>query len=137
MRRSKEIILSLILLILVVVFTWKHWINRTPDSIFRNASDIVLVDKVELEIFEDVWGDNGDGHSLVSYKIDESQLQDVIKQAVSNNYQLLPCPVKKIKNIELSDRGYYRLKYFHDTTNYLLAVVDIKHHRVISFEIIQ
>jgi hypothetical protein len=78
MKKNKKIILLIILGLLISVGIYFEFFYRTPEKLLKEAFNVDLSDfDYEIEIFEDEWFFNGNGHTKIVIKFNELTQENI------------------------------------------------------------
>ena len=130
------VIVSLVILTGIVLYgVYSLFLKRTPEKILKTVFNISLKDfDYSIDVFEEEWCPNGDGHTLVAYKFNKLTQEniDYLKKVA-----LKPLPISKIDIQKIdynripekyfrSDAGYYiyELLSTHDPRDYQVLIID-------------
>ena len=116
---KKIIVIALVMALSGITFYWVYdlFIKQTPEKLLKQQFNISLKDfDYSIETFEEEWGLNGDGHTLVIIKFNELTPKNIDYFKSLDNIQPLPVSemeyhqmgVNKIpKQLLKADTGYY------------------------------
>ncbi len=128
--KKRWLVLS-VLVIIIIAATVFLMSRRSAYRLAELHTGIEISERIKIADFQDEWYPNGDGETLIVFDLDESQLNEIERSCISQEYESLP-----IKD-ELPDHTIYQyinktdsIGYYHfkqegnDKRDYLLVVLD-------------
>lgn len=135
---NKKKVILVIAGVIVIIALLNNFLKRTPEKLVNTHFSIDLSDeKYSEEKFQDEWGGNGDGYTLISLKLERSIESKLIEL---NNVQNLPfkdsLPVNEIPREYLKyKKGFYKYEPLNkdDIGDFKLLIYDEIEDRLIIY----